>query len=89
MTVGTLYILNCALFMYKVHHGIHPEILCNIFTKKTYIPMPITRQQQHYIIPKSKSKAFEQSIAIQGPKYYNDLLKIINLKPTKRNYHYI
>ena len=65
--------------MYKVHHGIHPQIITNLFTKKTYTNMPITRQKQHYIIPRFKSKSFERSIAIQGPKYYNDYMNKINV----------
>ena len=80
------YILNCALFMYKVHHGIHPQIITNIFTKKTYTNMPITRQKQHYIIPRFKSKSFERSIAIQGPKYYNDYMNKINVNCSIHTY---
>ena len=80
------YILNCALFMYKVHHGIHPQIITNLFTKKTYTNMPITRQKQHYIIPRFKSKSFERSIAIQGPKYYNDSMNNINVNCSIHTY---
>ena len=71
---------------YKVHHGIHPRIITNLFTKKTYTNMPITRQKQHYIIPMFKSKSFERSIAIQGPKYYNDFMNKINVNCSIHTY---
>ena len=48
--------------------------------------MPITRQKQHYIIPKFKSKSFERSIAIQGPKYYNDFMNKINVNCSIHTY---
>ena len=86
LPISKHYTLNCALFMFKVHHGLHPQVIINLFNKKTHSNSFITRQQQHYIIPKSRCKTFEASIAIQGPKCYNQLFNNFNINRSIHTY---
>ena len=72
--------------MYKIHHSQHPQAILDLFSKKGNETTCITRQQQHYIVPKSRCKAFENAIAIQGPKKFNQLLTTFNLNYSIHTY---
>ena len=71
--------------MYRVNHCQYPQSILDLFSKKDKVPR-ISRQYHQYITPRSRCKAFENSIAIQGPKKCNQFLKTFDLKCSIHTY---
>ena len=85
LPIKSQYELNVALFMYRVNHCQYPQSILDLFSKKDKVPR-ISRQYHQYITPRSRCKAFENSIAIQGPKKFNQFLKTFDLKCSIHTY---
>ena len=85
LPIKSQYELNVALFMYRVNHCQYPQSILDLFNKKDKVPR-ISRQYHQYITPRSRYKAFENSIAIQGPKKFNQFLKTFDLKCSIHTY---
>ena len=85
LPIKSQYELNVALFMYRVHHCQYPQSILDLVSKKDKVPR-ISRQYQQYITPRSRCKAFENSIAIQGPQKINQFLKTFDLKCSIHTY---
>ena len=85
LPIKSQYELNVALFMYRVNHCQYPQSILDLFNKKDKVPR-ISRQCHQYITPRSRCKAFENSIAIQGPKNFYQFLKTFDLKCSIHTY---
>jgi hypothetical protein len=75
LPLNELYYSRIAIFMYKVHHCNHPDIICKLFNKNHG---RILRNNHHFIVPASKACIFEMSITVQGCKLYNTLIDTVN-----------
>ena len=65
LLLQSLYDSSLAVFIFKIYHGYHPAVICNMFTKN---PNQNNRQKHHYKIPRATCKSFETSLFVQGPK---------------------
>ena len=72
----SLYDSSLAVFMFKIYHGYHPPVICNMFTKN---PNQNNRQKHHYKIPRATCKSFETSLFVQGPKIFNRFIDYVQI----------
>ena len=49
LPISKHYTLNCALFMFKVHHGLHPQLIINLFNKRKNIQIPLSLASSNII----------------------------------------
>ena len=76
LPIKFLYYSGIAIFMYKVHHELHPHIIQHFFEKNLHLN---ARQKYHYKMPHTVCKVYEISIMIQGPKLYNQLTNMLDI----------
>ena len=65
LPIQLLYKHTTLPFMYQVSTGSFPEIILNLINKKS---TRTTRQNDHYVLPRSHCRAFENSLLVQGPR---------------------
>ena len=71
LNVTNIYRLNVLMFMYKLKHGILPNVFGGIFKKNSEIHDYNTKESQKYHTPFWRLQCVRRSIRVQGVYYWN------------------